>query len=205
VDIPIDIPGLNQLIPSIPGGNLILLKGTSDPVKTYFVQYLANRAHARQAKVIYVSSRGREEVQEQFRKLFNNGVPSDINEEKSPMKWVNQVGEGNVLVVDSFSYLMFDKDVHVLRTVLEEVRRIVKEKGGTVVLTMDDGMFDQVHEAILMHLVDGIIEFMHKETSEGMRRFMRISRWMDGRIFDGNIYYTFDEMRINVDLRYRVV
>lgn len=205
MDIPIDIPGLNQLIPSIPGGNLLLLKGATDPVKTYFVQYLAHRAQAHRAKVIYVSSRGREEVQEQFRRLFDNGAPADVNEERSPMKWVNQVGEGSVLVVDSFSYLMFDKDVHVLRTVLEEVRRLVKQKGGTVVLTMDDGMLDQVHEAILMHLVDGIIEFMHKETSEGMRRFMRISRWMDGRIFDANIYYTFDEMRINVDLRYRVV
>jgi len=126
VDIPIDIPGLNQLIPSIPGGNVLLLKGATDPVKTYFVQYLAHRAQAQRAKVIYVSSRGREEVQEQFRRLFNNGAPADVNEERSPMKWVNQVGEGSVLVVDSFSYLMFDKDARFRSPQFIEGKRLTR-------------------------------------------------------------------------------
>ena len=204
MDIPIDIPGLNQFIPSIPNGSIILVKGTSDSVKTYFVQYLSNRAQRAGGRVIYVSSRGREEVLDQFKRFFNDGAV-DVNEERSPMKWVNQVTKGSVLIVDSFSYLMLDKDIHILRTILEEMRRLAKQRGGVVILTVDDGMFDQLHESILTHLVDGIIDFMLKETSEGVRRFMRIARWTDGRTFDGNVYYTFDEQRINVDLRYRVV
>ncbi len=51
----------------------------------------------------------------------------------------------------------------------------------------------------------GPIDFHVKETGEGIVRFIRISRWMDGCTYDSNIFYTFEDMRLNVDLRNRVV
>jgi hypothetical protein len=60
-------------------------------------------------------------------------------------------------------------------------------------------------EAVIFHLADGIIILLEKETSEGVKRYLRIPKWIDGKSFDINIFYTFIGNKVNVDTRYRVV
>jgi hypothetical protein len=55
------------------------------------------------------------------------------------------------------------------------------------------------------HLSDGFIQFHAREGPEGVLRFLRIPKWMDGKFVDRNIYYEFDGKRISVDLRSRVL
>ena len=52
---------------------------------------------------------------------------------------------------------------------------------------------------------DGIIQFLSKDAADGLTRYIRIPKWMTGSSYDRNIYYTYEEGRINIDLRYRVV
>ena len=66
-------------------------------------------------------------------------------------------------------------------------------------------MIEARSEAVLNHLAEGSIEFHAQEGPEGLLRFLRIPKWVDGRFMDRNIYYTFDGKRIAVDLRSRVL
>jgi hypothetical protein len=66
-------------------------------------------------------------------------------------------------------------------------------------------MFEPRAEAIAVHLADGFIQFHAREAPEGMQRFLRIPKWLDGKFVDRNIYYEFDGKRIAIDLRSRVL
>jgi KaiC/GvpD/RAD55 family RecA-like ATPase len=205
VDIPIDIPGLTQFISSIPAGNVLLIRGEADQVKSYFAQYLGVRAKQVGDKVSLITSRGKEDVLKDLRSFFGEKAQIDLSEDVTWTKWLGQVKPETVLIIDSFSFMMHGQATQTIRATVEELRRAVKHSNSLVILVSDDGMLEKTNEALLAHLMDGIVVFVTKETSEGISRFIRIQRWMDGRAFDNNIFYTFDERRINVDLRYRVV
>jgi hypothetical protein len=58
---------------------------------------------------------------------------------------------------------------------------------------------------VVTHLSDGYLQFHAREGPEGVLRFLRIPKWMDGKFVDRNIYYEFDGKRIAIDLRRRVL
>ncbi len=205
MDIPIEIPGLNQFIPSVPGGSVVLVRGGNDYAKTFFAEYLGEQGRRAGMRLVFVTSRGKEEVTAHYRRNFNDGVGIEFLEDRSPLWWSVLVREDVVMVIDSFSYFMLDKDSQSFRATLEEMRMASRKAKAIVVLTLDSGMLPPEREAVLLHLVDGVIDFHVKETGEGIVRFIRISRWMDGCTYDSNIFYTFEDMRLNVDLRNRVV
>lgn len=205
MDIPIDIPGLTQFISSIPSGNVLLIRGESDQVKSYFAEYLGVKAQQVGGRVSLLTSRGKDDVLKDLKGYFGDKVSFDLHEEQTWPKWLGYVRPGNVLIIDSFSFMMQGQSATVLKATLEQLRRAVKHTDSVIILVMDDGMMQKTYEVLMGHLMDGIITFNNRETSEGITRFIRILRWMDGRVLDNNIYYTFNEKRINVDLRYRVV
>ena len=205
VDIPIDIPGLIQFISSIPSGNIILINGEPDHVKSYFTEYVGVKAQEAGKTVSFITSRGKEDVIKDLKSFFGDGVSFDLHEELAWSKWLGHIKPNNLLIIDSFSFMMQGQSTVVLKAALEQMRHVVKQNEAVLILVADDGTLQKTYELLLTHLVDGIIAFRHKETSEGISRFIRILRWMDGRVFDNNIFYTFDDKRINVDLRHRVV
>ncbi|MGD1060888.1 MAG: hypothetical protein ABR879_05475 [Methanomassiliicoccales archaeon] len=205
MDIPIDIPGLNQSIPSVPSGSLILVRGGNDHAKTYFAQYLGEMGRRAGMRLVYFTSRGKEEVMNQYKMHFDDTLGSSIFEERSPTRWVAAMQKDVVMIIDSFSYMVLDKDLQSYRAAVEDLRSASRSTQALVVLTTDTGMVTPEREAILLHLVDGVVDFHVRESNEGLVRFIRIGHWYDGRIRDNNIFYRFEDMRISVDSRSRVV
>ncbi|MEM4258155.1 MAG: hypothetical protein QXL17_03265 [Candidatus Thermoplasmatota archaeon] len=201
--IPISIPGLDQFIHEIPKGNIIVIQGTIDPIKTIFTQILAGFAQKQKKEVIYISSRAKEEICAELLE-YTGSSHFQVVEERSHQHWKDFVKKDVVLIIDSFSYLVLDKSLSEVRMILEELDSLCKQNNTILLLTLEYGMLDEKVQITIGHLADGIIQFLTKETSSGIARFIRISKWMNRNSFTTNIYYTFDGTRINVDLRARV-
>jgi archaellum biogenesis ATPase FlaH len=201
--IPIVIPGLSEFIKEIPDGNTILVEGNIDPIKTIFVQQLAGIAKQKSRNVNYITSRAKEEVIEQI-SYYNGTVDFPVIEERSHRHWKNYLGKDGVLILDSFSYLILEKTLPEVRTILEELDSVCKQQNAIIFLTVEEGMLDEKVHITVGHLADGIFRFMSRDTSKGIARFIRIPKWLNRKSFDENIYYTFDGKKLNVDLRARV-
>ena len=100
---------------------------------------------------------------------------------------------------------MLENDHKSLLAKIKEMKSVSQRTHSLFVLVIDDGMLDDLTEAVLLHYADGLIRFMNVESPEGVKRFMRIPLWIKGTSFDDNIFYTFYNGRLSVDLRYRVV
>jgi KaiC/GvpD/RAD55 family RecA-like ATPase len=201
--IPITIAGLNEFIPEIPNGNTILVEGTIEPIKTIFVQHLAGEAKKRGHEVTYITSRAKEEVIEQLT-YYNGTIDFPIIEERSSRHWKDFIKEKTILVIDSYSYLVLDDTLHEVRTTLEELDTLCKQRHAIILLTVEKGMLEEKISITVSHIADGIIQFLSHDTAKGIARFIRIPKWLNRRSFDENIYYQFDGKRISIDLRARV-
>jgi KaiC/GvpD/RAD55 family RecA-like ATPase len=202
--IPIHVTGLNEFIPDIPDGNMILVHGSIDPIISIFVQQLAQVGTSHKDKVTYITSRTKEEVIEMVR-LHNKNPPSfSVVEDSSYLHWKDHVTLNSMLVIDSFSYLVLEKSLLEVRQLLEDFLRMSRQLEAIVVITMEQGMLDPKIEVTVAHLSDGIFHFLSKDTSVGVAHFIRIPKWVTGVSFDDNIYYKYDGRRLNVDLRARV-
>lgn len=203
--IPIDITGLKQFIDEIPDGNIILVEGRIDPVKSFFAQHLGLIADKSGKIVTYVSSRWIEEVKEEVSRQNGGNIPFDIIEERSARHWRDHVADDAVIIIDSFSYLTLDKTLYEFTMDLEHLRKAVKKTNTIVLLISEQGMLEEKMEITTQYIADGVIRFMTKEASKGIARYIRFPKWIGDVSFDDNIYYTFDGKRMNVDLRSRVV
>jgi len=203
--IPIAITGLNELIPEIPEGNLILVISRINPVGTIFAQSIALGASKHNYSVTYITSRTCREVAEQITYYQNEAAKGlHIIEERSYRRWKDYIDKKSLVVIDSFSYLALEVSLPEVRIILEEFLHFCQERNAIVVLTMEEGMLDPKVEISIAHLADGIFKFMTRDTSKGIAQFIRIPKWMKAQAFNDNINYTFEGKKINVDLRSRV-
>ncbi len=203
--IPLKIVGLDKFTNEIPDGNIILIKGSIDPIKAFFVQHVGCIAKKNGREVIYITSKVKDEIEESLR-FYNSGSQNfNILEERSARHWKDHIKKKSVLIIDSFSYLMLDKTLYEFRDIMEDLRKICKKNNAVVLLTIEDDMLEDKHEITAEYLADGIIQFLTKEASKGISRYMRFPKWMDCSSYDDNIYYQFDGKDMKVDLRSRVV
>ena len=207
--IPIEVPGLNTIIPDVGDGRLVVVESGADPAKSFFVRRLSRSAISAGRAVTLVTSRGREEMRDLL--ALEGGVPVWDEEnpeilERDAVDDLAELGPRNgLLAVDSFSYLTLDLTGPSVARLLRGLRALCHEEKTTVVLATDRGMFEARAEAVAAHLADGVIQFHAKEGPEGLIRYLRIPKWTDGRFLDRNVYYEFDGKRIAVDLRSRVL
>lgn len=204
MDVPIDIPGFDQFIPILPFGATIFLQGGVDPAKTFFALHLIEAANKAGRYVNIISSRSKMEVngliQEYFPTIGNANIVEASNDD-----FVKEIHPDSLVVIDSFSFLMLKNDLSDSVARIKEIKSASQRTNSLFVLIIDDGMFDDQKEASLLHFADGLIKFMSIDNQEGIKRFMRIPLWINGTSFDDNVYYTFNDGRLSVDLRYRVV
>ena len=209
MNIPIDIPGLDTLLPEVTRGSVVVVEGSADAAKGFFVRHMALTAGRNGDPVTFVTSRDREEVHSQL--LAEQGptvLPETwINvQERDSVQRLDEFGaSGGLLAVDSFSFLTLDLTPDALAQSLRALRSQCRELGTTVVLGTDRGMFVPRSEAVAVHLADGFLQFHTREGSEGVQRFLRVPKWMSGRFIDRNVYYEFDGQRLAIDLRSRVL
>jgi KaiC/GvpD/RAD55 family RecA-like ATPase len=209
VNIPVEVPGLDTIIPEIEEGRLLVVESGADSAKSFFVRRLSLGAGRVRCPVTFVTSRDESEV----RSL----LISEGESRERPEEWVHIlerdgiesfdefVTDGGLLTVDSFSYLTLNLPPAELATSLRRLRTACRTQKMTAILATDRGMLDPRSEAVVTHLSDGYLQFHAREGPEGVLRFLRIPKWMDGKFVDRNIYYEFDGKRIAIDLRRRVL
>src|SRR5689334_21108479 len=112
VGIPVEVPGLDVLLPEIASGRIVIVESGLDGAKSFFVRRLAQTAAARGAPVTFLVSRDRDEV---LRELSGpgfsptNGVGGvEVREEDSLKKLGESAERGGVLAVDSFSFMSLE-------------------------------------------------------------------------------------------------
>jgi archaellum biogenesis ATPase FlaH len=201
----INIPGLGDFIKEIPDKNLILVEGEMDNIKTFFVQKIGYNGTKNGKKITYITSRDKDEVYHQLCQYHFKPDKASILNGNSLSHIKEHITKNSVLIIDSFSYLTLEQESSQFKEIIENIRKMCKKENAIIFLTIETGMLPQKMEKILAHVTDGIIQFKTKESSKGIVRFIRIPKWANGNIIDSNIYYTFNNREINIDLRSRVV
>ena len=209
MNIPIEVPGLDTIIPDIEEGRLVVVESGADSAKSFFVRRLSLTAGRVGCPVNFVTSRDESEVRAL---LTSEGGANDRSDGWIRIYERDQLDDfeefepnGGLLTVDSYSYLTLNVPPAKMASSLRRLRSACRTHGMTAVLATDRGMFDPRSEAVATHLADGFLQFHAREGPEGVQRFLRIPKWMDGRFVDRNIYYEFDGKRIAIDLRRRVL
>jgi KaiC/GvpD/RAD55 family RecA-like ATPase len=206
--IPVEVPGLDAILPEVAEGSVVVIESGADTAKNFFVRRLGLTALRIGQPVTFVISRDREELLGLF---TEEGRLTTLNDHLKVVERdaVNDLSEfasrGGLLAVDSFSLLTLGLEPPKLAAMLRSVRALCREKKTSVLLGTDRGMFEPRGEAVVSHLADGVLQFHSREGPEGLVRFLRIPKWTEGRFFDRNIYYEFDGKRIAIDLRSRVL
>jgi KaiC/GvpD/RAD55 family RecA-like ATPase len=209
VSLAVEVPGLDTIIPKVEDGTVVIVEGGPDLAKSFFVRLLCRTALHLPRSVTFVTSRDERELRALFSRE-NGGEPSTgdpirVIERDAIQNLDELILPDGILAVDSFSFLTLDLNPTELARVLRDLRRVCRDQKAIAILTTDQGMFTERSEAVLTHLAEGYIEFHAQEGPEGILRFLRIPKWVDGRFVDRNIYYTFDGKRIAIDLRSRVL
>ncbi len=209
MNVPIEVPGLDTIIPELAEGRLLLVESGADAAKSFFVRRLSLSAGRSGSPVTFVTSRDRDELQsllaverggaelpERWIRIHEREAIDDLEEFG---------GNGGLLAIDSFSFLALDLTPDQLAHSLRSLRALGRKKGTISVLATDKDMLEPRAEAVAAHLADGLLQFHVREGPEGAVRYLRIPKWTDGRFVDRNIYYEFDGKRIAIDLRNRVL
>jgi KaiC/GvpD/RAD55 family RecA-like ATPase len=209
MSIPIEVPGLDTIVPDLGSGRLVLVESGPDSAKNFFVRRIGLTAARAGEPVTFVTSRDRGEL---IRLFASEGGRAEWSEDRVEVVEENAVRDldglaerGGLLAVDSFSFLTYERTPVELAAMLRSLRTVCHARGTTALLATDRGMLESRSEAVVTHLSDGMIEFHAKEGPEGVIRFLRVPKWVDGRFVDRNMYYEFDGKRIAIDLRRRVL
>ena len=209
MSLPVEVPGLDTILSEIGEGTITIVEGGADLAKSFFVRRLCRTALHTGRPVSFVTSRDARELSEMFARENGEsyaGAGGDrILERDSVDSLSEYVPPNGMLAVDSFSFLTIGLAPTELARMLRDLHRVSHDRGATVLLATDEGMFDPRSEAVVAHLAEGHIEFHAQEGTEGLIRFLRIPKWADGRFVDRNIYYDFDGKRMAIDLRSRVL
>jgi KaiC/GvpD/RAD55 family RecA-like ATPase len=206
--VPVEVPGLDTILPELAEGSVVVAESGADSAKNFFVRRIGLTAIRIGWPVTFVISRDRGELlgllsQEGGQAGFNGGLT--IVERDAIADLTEFANRGGLLAVDSFSLLTLDLGPAELASMLRGLRASCREKGTTVLLGTDRGMSEPRGEAVVAHLSDGVLQFHSREGPEGLIRFLRIPKWVQGKFYDRNIYYQFDGKRIAIDLRSRVL
>lgn len=208
MNIPVEIPGLDTIIPEVGEGRLVVVESGADAAKSFFVRRVALTAMRLEWPVTFVISRDRTEL---LGLLATEGGFAEPNghlviAEKESLRNLDEfTGRGGLVAVDSFSFLTLEMPAPDLARMLRHVREVCKQRGLTVLLGTDRGMLAPHAEAITAHMADGFLQFHTEEGPEGIVRFLRIPKWSGGKFVERNIYYDFDGERLAIDLRRRVL
>ena len=209
MSLPVEVPGLDTLLSAIDDGTILIVEGGADVAKSFFVRRLCRTALHAGRPVSFITSRDGNEMRQLFARENGEarGASAGVQvvERDSIDTLVEFMPPGGLLAVDSFSFLTLGLAPPDLALMLRELHRVARRDGTTALLATDQGMFDPRSEAVVTHLAEGHIEFRAMEGTEGLVRFLRIPKWVDGRFVDRNIYYHFDGSRMAIDLRNRVL
>src|ERR1700690_1065809 len=130
--IPVEVAGLDTIIPTLDEGNLIVIESGADPAKSFFIRRLARTALAAGVPVTYLISRDQRELRSLLKVEGGpeiEGSPVLAIEELDEMHELNGAGDrGGLLAVDSFSFLTLDLPTRQLAPLLRSLRAVCRER-----------------------------------------------------------------------------
>lgn len=203
--IAIPIPGFQEFIEEIPDGKAILLSGGLDNVPIFFAFKILQSAQESGRQIHLITSKRKHDTKEL---LERNGVDSgsvDIIRNPSVIDWKGLVSEKGLWVIDSFSFFMVGKNSDQVRESLNMIIDQCRSTKAIALLLFQKEMLSSIDEMMTVYLTDATIEFNLIEKPEGAMRYIRIPKWVNGEPLDQSIFYTFENGRMNIDLRSRVV
>lgn len=209
MNIPIEVAGLESLIPYVGGGAVLAAESGPDPAKSYFLRKLCLNVLRQGLDVAFITSRGADEVEALFR--YEGSTTPDYSEtlhvqERDALHSLDEIGEPKgVLAIDSFTLLTLELRSAQVAALLRNLRRVARDRNTTVLLATDRGIQEPSAEAVTNYLSDCVVQFYAKEGPEGILRYLRIPKWTEGKFVDRNIYYDFDGKLMKIDLRRRVI
>ncbi|WP_019176215.1 hypothetical protein [Methanomassiliicoccus luminyensis] len=204
--VAVEVPGLNQFIDEVPDGTIISIEGGVDHPKAVLAYMIIRTALGQGRELIYVGPPGVAGLLEQLPVWGDlSGRLAHRFEGLDLAPLCACLPSKPLVIIDSLSYLVHEKDIAEVRTVLESIRLGARSSGAIIVQLLESELLSKELLALVGFHSDGIIQFIVRDVPDGVTRFMRIEKWMSGSSFERNIYYNYTEGNINVDLRYRVV
>jgi len=136
--LPVDVPGLDTIIPEVPDGRLVVVESGPDPAKSFFVRRMAITAMKANRPLTFVTSRDQDEVHEL---LAAEGASPNWREDNVQIVARDSIVslddfdvERSLLAVDSFSFLTLDLPPIRLSDLLRSLRGVCRGKQMTPIL-----------------------------------------------------------------------
>lgn len=213
----------------IPQKSVLLIEEDLGSIKSVFIQRVGFDALKIGKKVLYISTkRSKDDVLDQMSMFGLNGNSDgftilgdfkdltallDMCREDTPKHRnlyhlidpsLRNVSEMDLCIVDTFTSLFIDEEIHVLVDALNSLIDVSRYSGTTFLLAADTGILPERAERIMRSMVDGIIQFRTMHAGDRINRFINIPK-LKGVLPMGKMipfYITGDG--ISIDTRERV-
>jgi KaiC/GvpD/RAD55 family RecA-like ATPase len=188
--------GLKQ----IPGNEVLLIEEDLGSIKSVFVQRIGFDAIKEGRKVLYISTkRSKEDVLEQMSVSGLNGnserfaILGDFKDRIALLDMCHKdlksrhlyhlidpslqnISEMDICIVDTFSSLFIEEDVHTMVDALISLVNISRDSGTAFLLASDMGILSDRVERVMRSMVDGIIQFRTEYSGGKVNRFINIPK-----------------------------
>ncbi len=201
--LPIEIAGLRTIIDEIPDGNIVTIDGGIELSKAVLAMSFISTAISRKLPVTYVQPENGFGLMEQVQdwKVLLNKVGKVVK----GLPELNGNDPSQTMLIDSISYILIGYSTIDFKKVMEDIRSYCRSTGSIAIILMESDLMSKETGMLAGFHSDGIIKFHSRDVPDGVTNFIRVVKWMTGLSYEKNIYYSLNEGRISIDLRYRVV
>jgi archaellum biogenesis ATPase FlaH len=185
-------------------GGTTLIEEDLRSVSSILSRQLASSALLAGKKVCYLTTGDKEDVVAGS-KLFKFNLDACVQELrdgvlKGSLKTQEDLRAADVIVIDSFSAYVFDKDEKETIELIREMGRAARE-GKTFVLTYEPKMLSPELDAYVKSAVDNIISIKTEIQGNKISRMLYIPKMKSSKPQDKLIKFTVEDNGIQVDTR----
>ena len=216
--------GLKQ----IPGNEVLLIEEDLGSIKSVFVQRIGFDAIKEGRKVLYISTkRSKEDVLEQMSVSGLNGnserfaILGDFKDRIALLDMchgelkrqhqyhlidpsLQNISEVDICIVDTFSSLFIEEDVHTMVDALISLVNISRDSGTAFLLASDMGILSDRVERVMRSMVDGIIQFRTEYSGGKVNRFINIPKMKGALPLRKMVPFNVTGEGITIDTRERI-
>lgn len=216
-------------IEEIPQKSVLLIEEDLGSIKSVFIQRVGFDAMKIGKKVMYISTkRSREDVLDQMSMFGLNGnsemltILGDFKDKTALLDMCREdtlkhknlyhlidpslrdISETDICIVDTFTSLFIDEEIHVLVDVLNSLVDVSRYSGTTFLLAADMGILEERAERIMRSMMDGIIQFRTTYAGDKINRFISIPKLKGVLPMRKMIPFYITAEGISIDTRERV-
>jgi KaiC/GvpD/RAD55 family RecA-like ATPase len=191
----------------IPERSVLLIEEDLGSIKHIFVQRIGFEAVKTGKCVVYITPKLKEDVNRQmsvYRYGLKHSGNFEIIENFRDRDSLSDVCDGDISIIDPFTYLFVDSDINELINTLNSFIASSRKDDRIFLLTSDMGVIPGRAERIMRSLVDGVIQFLVVYSGDRINRFINIPKLNGTQPLDSMIPFTVGEEGIAIDTRERI-